>query len=475
MPSIYLCFYSLTSDPTLVNLCDSKMRTDIVGIRNLLNQSGYKVRLAVIFLGQSSSSLSPEKVLERLEMIRKGTGLDHKTFLYIPSQESQDRLLAAMDAILGSLFSQAMDYYRDLGRHSKKKRGRGIAPQPTVPPTTGTSRTLSVQAWNLRYDFKTAVFSEYRQDMDGALRLYESAYETLFGSDVWGVIPSWSPRWNECRMLADVIAVRILRCRLWLGQWSASVRRWRQHRDKIADFVDRRGHGTENYGWEAWQARWACVMAETVKKVEIMELGPDSRLLYMDAEKSLAAERLQPWDYIHHPGYWYKISAKHIAARRKRAREMPEADRVPPNSSPVSRLSSRPYTYDCFMCPEPHEEHPLEGQGVNYSKLILDVLYAAKVEFQARQQRRLSAEVSLECANELMSTGDYKPALQLLLPLWEGMNFRAEGWWDINEQLSYILRSAARRASRPDLMVAVDWELLNRRMLALSWRPETGS
>ncbi|KAJ2904695.1 hypothetical protein MKZ38_007437 [Zalerion maritima] len=457
IPSVYICFYSLINDPALIKLYDSKMKSDITSIKNVLSQSGYKTRLAVVIVGGESSTFGYERIQERLEVIRRGTGLDHKTFLYIPPQESEDQLVAAMDAILASLFTQSMDYYRDMGRHAKKKRSRGITPQPSVPPTSGTSRTLSVQAWNVRYDIKTAVFSEYRQDMDAALRLYDNAYETLFGSDVWQIIPSWSPRWNEARLLADILALRILRCLQWLGHWSGSVRRWKQHRDRISDFVDRRGQGTENYGWEAWQARWATMMAELIDKVDIIELSPESFKLYLEPEKALASERLQPWDLLHHPGYWHQLASRHLIARRRFARRIPENDRKPPETSPSTRMASNTYAYDTYMCPEPHEE-----ADADHSSLILNALACARTEFQLRQQRRLSAEIALDCANEYMNGGNFRQALKLLQPLRNDMTFRSESWWDISERLNWMLRSAAKKARLPDLVVAIDWELLNR-------------
>lgn len=462
VPSVYLCLYSLTADPTLVTLHDSKIRSDIASIKNMLNQSGYKTRLAVVILGDTTIPSSHNDIQDRLEVIRRGTGLDHKMFLYIPPQQSDEELKAAMDAILTALFSQSMDYYRELIRHAKKKRNRGIAPQPTVPPTSGTSRTLSLQGWNVRYDFKSAIFAEFRQEMDVALRSFEAAYKLLLGADVWEIIPNWSPRWNEARLLADIIAIRILRCLQWMGQWSASVRRWRQHREKMNDFVDRRGLGTDTYGWEAWQARWAMVMANMMDKVEIMELSPSTLTIFMEPEKTLVAERLQPWDHLHHPGYWYRLAARHLVARRNRAYDIPEDDRKPPDRPSASQLASKTHTYDTYMCPEPYEEYPIGHSGVNHSQLILEALTAAQTEFRLRQQHRLSAELALESAQELVDMKDYAKALELLKPLWEDMSFRAEGWWDVAEKLSWMLREAAKMSQAGEILVVIDWELLNR-------------
>lgn len=241
-----LCFYNLTSDPTLATLHDNQLKTDINTVKNALSQSGYKTRLAVVILSDQSTN-TVSQFQERLENIRRSTGLDPKASLFVlPTRRTEAELETAVDNVLAAIFDQALEYYRDLGRHVRKKRGRGVAPQPTIPPTSGTSHTLGLQGWHVRYDFKTAVLAEFRQEFDVSLRSYEQAYDTLLGIDVLETIPAWSPRFNDARLLADIIAIRALRCLLLSGQSTATVRRWQMHNDRICDIVDRKGRGTQN-------------------------------------------------------------------------------------------------------------------------------------------------------------------------------------------------------------------------------------
>ncbi|KAI1482141.1 Gryzun, putative trafficking through golgi-domain-containing protein [Daldinia eschscholtzii] len=461
VPSVCLTFYSLTSDPTLATLHDNQLKTDINAIKNVIVQSGYKCRfVAVILSDQSPSSIG--QFQERLDNIRRSTGLDPKTSLFVlPTQRTEVELENAVDNVLTAVFEQALEYYRDLGRHSRKKRGRGIAPQPTVPPTSGTSHTLSLQGWNVRYDFKTAIFAEFRQEIDVALRSYEQAYDTLLGADVLETIPGWNSRFNDARFLADVIAIRILKCLLWLGLSTTAVRRWQAHNDRIFDLVDRRGRGTQNYGWKAWEARWNTVMANLIERVQFPGLEPTSTLPYRLPEKNLSADRLQPWELLHHQGYWYRVAAWHLANRRKLAWSIPEEDRKPPDASSPSQ-PSKAYSYDTYMCPEPHEEFPLVGTGVNHSQLIFNHLMLAHNEFQKRHQIRTSAELALECCKELERLKEWRKILKILTPLWRDMSYRTEGWWDIMEAFSWTLRGAAVEVGHKNLIVAIDWELLNK-------------
>ncbi|KAI0421624.1 Gryzun, putative trafficking through golgi-domain-containing protein [Xylaria grammica] len=462
LPSVCLCFYSLTSDPTLATLHDNELKTDIIAIKNAISQSGYKSRLAVVILSDQSPS-TVSQFQERLENIRRSTGLDPKASLFVlPTRRTEAELETAVDNVLTAVFDQAIEHYRDLGRHIRKKKARGVAPQPTVPPTSGTSHTLSLQGWNVRYDFKAAVFAEFRQEFDTALRSYEQAYDTLLGVDVLETIPAWSPRFNDARLLADIIAIRVLKCLLLSGQSTAAVRRWQLHNDRICDIVDRKGHGTQNYGWKAWQAKWCTVMANLIEKIKFPELEPSSLSIFRPPEKNLSAERLQPWELLHHSGYWYRAAARHLLDRRKLALSIPEEDRRPPEGTAQTGITRKAYAYDTYMCPEPHEEYPLKGLGINHARLIFDHLTLARTEFQKRRQKRASVELALDACRELEKMRKWQQILELLTPLWRDMSFRSEGWWDITEAVSWILRNAAFEAGQKELIVAIDWELMNK-------------
>jgi hypothetical protein len=323
----------------------------------------------------------------------------------------------------------------------------------------------------VRYDFKAAVFAEFRQEMDTALRLYEQCYETLLGPDVLDVIPSWSPRWNEARLLADMTATRCLRCLLWTNLPTTAVRRWRTHRERVRELVDRRGRGTANYGWRAWEARWATVMAQVVERVELPPFAPPTLATFILPEKAVAGERIEPWEMLHHTGYWYQAAAGHVAARRALARRIPEEDRLAPDSSPASRVASRAFTYDTYLCPEPHEESPAGGggaaaggqrEGFNHAEVIVRCLMEARAQFEARGQTRMVADLTLQAAREMVGMRLWDDVVAMLRPVWEDLCFRGDGWWLAVEEVGWTLRRAAVMAGKADLVLALDWELMDR-------------
>lgn len=464
VPAVFLCFYTLSTDPTLSNMHDSDVKNDIINFKQLLSQSGCRTRLAVILVADKPAGSSADSLQERLEAMRRGTGLDNKSFFYIPPQDdSLEATYQALDAIFPTLYNTAVEYYRELSRRARKKKGRGAAPRPTVPPTSGTSQTLSQQGWNVRYDFKCGVFAEFRDEPDAAVKSFEAAYDTLLGADIMEFMPSWSDRWNEARMLADTVAGRVLRCLLASGQTTAAVRRWQVHRDRIADVVERRGHGTANYGWAAWEARWATVMAGLIELADIPALRPAAGSLFLEPEKAVLGERLQPWELMHHTGYWHRLAAQFLRERQSPAYSMPAEDRAPPVADNGEAKHPSYNNYDTYMCPKPYDELPLHGSdGVDHAALVLSALMTARTQFEMRLQTRTVAELTLECAALFASRKQWERVFALLKPLWDARTFRAECFWDAAGELGWMLRAAAIELGNAEMVVKIDWELLHR-------------
>lgn len=121
-----------------------------------------------------------------------------------------------------------MNYYKEqVKRHKKKKSG--------LPATTASIRPIhqqvvvgsqqlqqqvqgvSVQGWMLRYEFKMGMFSECKQDIDNAIKHYETAYGLLI--DMFSVASIVTPgasglqahtkRWAEAKVLADCLCFKV--------------------------------------------------------------------------------------------------------------------------------------------------------------------------------------------------------------------------------------------------------------------------
>ncbi|KAF2189658.1 hypothetical protein K469DRAFT_736937 [Zopfia rhizophila CBS 207.26] len=484
VPSVFVSFFAFTSDPNRNSLHDNQLKTEINKIKGQIQKSDYRTRYVVVLLSDKTILEAPD-IEDRLSTIRRATGLDPKNSLFfLPPNTSQVELRSFVLSVLSTLQLVCVEYYRDLTKHARRKKGRGHVPPPTAPPTRGTSQTLSNPGWGVRYDFKLGVFAEFRQEMDAAQRHYNIALDALFGPDgIFETTANWSPRWDEIRLLADAIALRHIRCQLWNNYPTSAVQSWVKYKSRLRDLLDRRSKGTSNYGWEAWESRWAKIMAQLLQRAElpvfsisqpITEADPlidGINHLFSPPEKQFPiGERLPPWELLHHAGYWYKVSAVHAKRRMILAREIPEEDRTPPGMSPATKVSNRHQIYDHFLVPEPHMENPVQGTtgGFDHWKDIVEKLNQAIVEFQARGQLRKVEQLQLDVARTLLHVKRYDDAFKVLRPLWEGMSWRGERWWDLASEVVWALHECALRLRDPETYVATEWELYSKVFTAKS-------
>ena len=473
LPSTLIAFFDFTSDLNSSTLRDNKLKSEINAIRTAITASAYKFRLLVVLVAEDDDL--DNNPTERLANIRRGTSLDPKSLLYLHSRPSPPEVKKFVGSVLVSIQPSCIEYYRDLSKHARRKRNRGSIPPPTAPPTYGTSQTLSAQGWNVRYETKLGCFAEFRQEMDAAGRNYEAAYESLLDGDIFETIASWSPRFDEARLLADMLVIRILRCLLWTGQTTSAVQSWSNHRLRFQELIDRKGKGTGTYGWEAWEARWSTIMAELIEKVDIPIFHVPDQLIsietssseipdiYAIPEKAFSAEeRLPPWDLLHHEGYWLRRAAQKTRARRKLALGIPKEDRNSPGQSPASQIASKSHLYDTYLCPEPHLEHPLAGHtGFDHGGLIVETMRKSAYHFSRRGQARAVERLEYEIGREYMRSGRWEEAMEILSPLWTKISWRRAGWWKLVEEITWAMRACARHLGEGQILVEAEWELLS--------------
>ncbi|KAJ4341846.1 hypothetical protein N0V87_001511 [Didymella glomerata] len=477
IPSVFISFFDFTTDPVTNSLHDNQLKTEINKIKGQIQKSEYRTRYVVVLLSNKTILEAPD-IEDRLAVIRRATGLDPKNSLFfLPPNTSPVELRALVTSVLTTLQPICVEYYRDLTKHARRKKQRGTIPPPTAPPTRGTSQTLSYPGWGVRYDFKLGVFAEFRQEMDAAQRHYRAALDALFAADgLFETTASWSPRWDEIRLLADTIAFRNIRCQLWNYQLTSAAQTWLRYKARLQDVLDRRSKGTSNYGWQAWESIWAQLMAEFIHRTELPVFRADgddadeeTGLIYAPPEKQfLLGERLPPWELLHHPGYWHKLSADHAKRRYILAREMPEEDRTPPGMSPATKVSNRNQIYDYYLVPQPHEELPLPGsggRGFQHSDDISAKLNAAVREFKAHGQDRKAEQLRLEVARTLLHVKNFDEAFKVLRPLWASMSWRKEGWWSPASEVLWALHECALRIQDRETYVATEWELYSQAVI----------
>jgi len=385
--------------------------------------------------------------------------------------------------LFSTIHPTSIEYYRDLSKHARRKRNRNVVPPPTVQPTQGTSAVLPLQGWNVRYEFKLGIFAETRQELEAASRNFEQAYEGLFHSELLGdAISAYTPRFDEARMLADVIAIRLIRCSLWSSKTVAAVKWWMKHRDRMQELVDRRGKGTNNYGWEAWQCTWSRVMAELVERSETFQAAASQPppattppVQILPPKVATTTDRQLPWESLHHEGYWLNVVRKHIEARRRHALSIADENTFK-FGQPTKQSSKKAYPYDTYLAPEPAFEHRLlERNGDNYTRRICTTIDDSAKSFQLRHQSRMVEMLQLYRSRENHKSQKWLETLLPLKNLWENGSWRSQGWWALLFDVGEALLKAAVATKNHELCLRLIWELgaLHRRHDDLSLPPMT--
>jgi trafficking protein particle complex subunit 11 len=478
LPAVFVTFFALTADPNTSSLNDNQIKIEIGNIRGVFSSTNYKTKVVVILVGESTTG-APLDLEERLGSIRRATGLDSRHLFFYAPEPSKEAANEFVRSILASLQPFCVEYYRDLSKHTRRKRNRTSVPPPTIPPTYGTSQTLPLQGWNVRYEFKLGVFAEFRQEMDAACRNYESAYEGLFSHELFETISNWSPRFNETRLLADAVAIRIIRCLLWTAQRTSAARFWNKHRGRIRELVNRKGKGLENYGWEAWETVWSKSFAQALVRFTGLEIAasglPETEQIrpqFFPPEKSIPiGERIAPWELLHHNGYWWNRAWKHTRKRRQLAHQMPEEDRTSPGQSPASAIANRSHLYDNYLALEPHLEYPLDGKGYDYSLEILNAIQSATRSFSQCHQDRFVEQLRLEEAKEHLRQERWHDALGTIRTIWPCLSWRRAGWWKMVVEAAWIFRKAARQTGDAESLLRLEWETRSSAIpLSLEWK-----
>ncbi|KAK3704282.1 hypothetical protein LTR37_013956 [Vermiconidia calcicola] len=481
VPALLLAFFSISAYDSQDK--DEKLKADINAVRAALSRSGFKTRFAVVLLSDQSILQAPE-LEERLSSVRRLTSLDSKTGLFfMPPMSSQGEIATFVHSLMTTLQPLCIEHYRELTKHARRKKAKG-SPAPTVTLPIGGGQSLSTPGWNVRYEVKQGVFAEFRQEMEVAERHYSASIHELFSSEgIFEATANWSPSWEEARLLCDCLALRVLRCQLWVSSTTGAVQSWVNYKARMKDLVDRRGKGSATYGWDAWESRWSEIMAQLIQRADLpslqksalkalgesVELAPQQ--IYALPEKTFAAaERLPPFHSLHHPGYWHKLAVQGSRARRKKALAIPEEDQVPPGQSPASTVANRSRNYDSYLVPAPHQEFALSKSASNGALVGATTKLGRKAveHFQERGQTRASELIELELAQDLVDVGRHENAIQILTPILERTSWRDEDWHDIFAELLLLLRHCAHRLAIGAVTVATTYELLGIRSLPMS-------
>ncbi|KAG0336203.1 hypothetical protein BG004_008161 [Podila humilis] len=440
------------------------------------------VKFATVILLQRSHMEDPA-IEDRLNFVRKSAGLDNKNSFYVlPPSNAQEIHDFAVN-LQRSQYEGSMNYYKDQVKRHKKKKSNLPATSASVRPIQqqngGVQQSLqhqglSVQGWMLRYEFKMGMFSECKQDIDNAVKHYESAYGLLI--DMFALTSTITPgasglqartrRWAEAKVLADCLCLKICKFHLYLDAPSTALFHFRRHLLVFKSFSESWRMGDESFEYWAWLGKQYRCFGDlldigTKSGFKLPAPTPGSVVYGSFAGMSEGSNDLNkfsgiglgggtagfgigpageaypyggnvgggrgggthgpgaginPMLVLQHAGFFYHQAANCSVQRRLRF-EM--ADEAYPNST-VSPVPSASRLY------APSLQSINAERGIDHLSMTIELLTKSYEQFKRHKAGRMTLYLASEIAGTYYTSGKFEMALKFFERI--GKTFRKEGW-----------------------------------------------
>lgn len=129
---------------------------------------------------------------------------------------------------------------------------------------------------------------------------------------------------------------------------------------------------------------------------------------------------------------------------------------------PSFSASNMPSVYDTYLCREPADDLPmLIRNGPDEYTASLRTLQRSADYFAERDHVRAVERLQLEMARLHVQFNQWERAARVLVPLWQTLSWRRAGWWNLLEEVDWLLRKCARCVQDAETLISVEWELRN--------------
>ena len=130
--------------------------------------------------------------------------------------------------------------------------------------------------------------------------------------------------------------------------------------------------------------------------------------------------------------------------------------------SPEFHASSITSIYSTYLCQEPANDVPmLIRNGPDEYTASLRTLQRSAEYFAEKEYNRAVERLQLEMGRLHMQHKQWERAARVLIPLWQTLSWRRAGWWQLLQETDWALRECVRSIQDKEILIAIDWELLN--------------
>ncbi|KAJ3122014.1 hypothetical protein HK098_003169 [Nowakowskiella sp. JEL0407] len=469
----------------------------------------------VILLKASQSDLSIE---ERIAFIRKTCVLDMKSLFLLPVISKDGSVPDFNDFVKSlqmALFESATNYYREHVKRVKRKKQKLPPPKPNpinvvanMNQSLGDElKPLSTLGWNIRYDFKMAVFSEFAQDLEASVKYYSDAYIGLIemlqgsskvtpGSPTTDLRP-YTARWIEARNLTDSLNLKICRLYLYTDYPILALMQLNRHITNLRYLPEFAGQPTDamavhpsveslskvpgggSYDYWSWLIRQyrgfgdLIEIAEAKSGLKVPFPPPGAVPLASMTSAAYNAMTNNSGDNQHdgsvfgpmsasnstvvvqHAGFYYLIAARCAEERWKRA-HYPPTPAEPGMRVRVPSLDALSPTQDEQSTPT---EHP---------SVVIELLTKSYEHFKKHKSSRTTLFIASDIARIYESSAKHDMAFKFFDRI--GKTYRKENWTGV---LASVLESSIRCATSLGIWSCVIESLVELTSEELTSQPES--
>ncbi|CAG8608368.1 423_t:CDS:10, partial [Paraglomus occultum] len=464
-----------------INPIEREKDTDLVAEINERKKTiidrGIKFTVVILLRSQH---VDDSNIDERLNYIKKMCSLEGKNMFFVLPPSSQNELQEFATNLQKSLYDHALAYYRELSKRIKKKRSR--LPSTTSAPNVrreeksdNTNQPLIVQGWMVRYDYKMAMFAEFRQEIDSAVKYYISAYDLLV--DMFAPVPLITPnaprltprtkRWAEAKVLADSMNLKICKLYLYFSGYTQSVSHLNKHVSTFHGLSDSFHMGKDTFEYWTWKTKQYRLYGDLLDiavrngfKIPSVETwtntyesrGAGGSGYGVGSGSGAAPGGVDPRLILQHAGFYYHQAAMCNIERRKKflavetlSKESPDSPDLPPQASLTAERS------------------------VDHSALTIELLTKSYEQFKKYKSGRMTLYLASEIAGTYYDVNKYEMALrqaQATYGRWCSMStktYRKESWHTVLESILRWSLKCAKEIGSWDTAIEIMVELLSDR------------
>ncbi|CAG0893181.1 unnamed protein product [Darwinula stevensoni] len=356
---------------------------------------GHDTSLGLVLLHRGAALSAAEELTrqERTATLCSLCNLPNRSIFVL---NTADHLREQVLCIQPGIFEMAGTYYQWLARRIKSHR-EGL-------------HDTTHQLLFVRHPFKMAFFHEIKQDLPGALKLYNQAYTNL------GKVVVSEGNVHEVKTVAGFISYKISQLQFRKHLPTPAIQQFKKH---VESYADKIGPPDLAFQHSAWMSQQYSLFAELFEQAIMSGL---------------------PAIQTQHPGFYYQLAANQAILRRRQAFDMarmveqPEPD-VLLSEAQLEFWGQRPWIHALQQYPSLNVEAlalaalQWREKQLNHSKRIVHLLSNAIAQFKKYNSPRMKRQLMVQMAEESYNSREFDKALTLIKHvLWE---YRLEGWWSL--------------------------------------------